>query len=272
LVDALGQYKILEKIGAGGVGDLYRARDTRTGRTVALDVVPPAVTADAERRARFLKQARASAKLSHPNIAALYEVGEDKGELFLAFEFTPGDTVKTILTHGPMNARRAIDLAAQVGDALADAHGWGVLHGDLRPGTIVETNKGRAKVRDFGLAPWTAGGPDRADAGEKTGAARPTGYQPPEQRAGRPIDERADVFSLGVVLFEMLSGKRPAADARPRLSTANPELHHEIDGILAKATAASPDDRYSCAATMVAELLAVLAILNDRASRQRLSQ
>jgi serine/threonine-protein kinase len=272
LVEALGQYKILEKNGAGSVGDLYRGRDTRTGRTVAIDVVPPAVSADPDRRGRFLKQAQAAAKLSHPNIAALYEVGEDQGEIFLAYEFTPGDTVRTILGQGPMNARRAIDLAAQIGDALADAHGWGVLHGDLRPENIVETNKGRAKVRDFGLAPWTVGGPDRGDATATTAPARSTTYQPPEQKAGRPIDERTDVYALGVVLFEMLAGKPPAADAKPQLSVGNPELHQEIDGILMKAMAGRPDDRYSCAATMVAELLAVLAILNDRATRQRLSQ
>jgi len=267
LVDALGQYKILEKIGAGGVGELYRARDTRTGRTVAIDVVPPAVAGDPGRRARFLKQAQVAAKLSHPNIAALYEVGEDKGEIFLAFEFTPGETVKTILTQGPMNARRAIDLAAQVGDALADAHGWGVLHGDLRPENIVETSKGRAKVRDFGLAVWTVGGSDRADTA--AGAVRPAAYRAPEQHAGKPIDERTDVFALGAVLFEMLAGRPPARDARPQLAIGNPELHQEIDAILAKAMAAKPDDRYTCAATMVAELLAVLAILNDRATRQR---
>jgi len=272
LVDALGQYKILDKIGAGGVGDLYRARDTRTGRTVALDVVPPVITADPGRRARFMKQAQAAAQLSHPNIAALYEVGEDNGEVFLAFEFTPGDTVRTILMQGPVNPRRAIDLAAQIGDALADAHGSGVLHGDLRPDNIIETSKGRAKVRDFGLSAWTVGGTERDPAKGKVEAARPLDYQSPEQRAGRPIDERADVFSLGAVLFEMLSGKRPAAATRPRLATGNPELHHEIDSILARAMAPDPENRYSCAATMVAELLAVLAILNDRASRMRLTQ
>jgi serine/threonine-protein kinase len=277
LVDALGQYRILERLSGpgvarvGGVGDLYRARDTRTGRTVALDVVPPAVAADPERRARFLTRARAAARLSHPNIAALYEVGEDKGEIFLAFEFAPGDTVKTILSHGPMNARRAIELAAQVGDGLADAHGWGILHGDLRPDNILETSKGRAKILDFGLAEWTIGGSDRADSAA-TPSQRPTAYLAPEQKAGRPVDERADVFSLGVVLYEMLAGKRPPEAARPALAAANPDLHQEIDAILAKAMAAKADDRYSCAATMVAELLAVLAILNERATRQRLTQ
>ena len=273
MVEALGQYKILERIGAGGVGDLYRARDTRTGRTVSLDVVPPAVTTDRERRVRFLKHAQAAAKLSHPNIAALYEVGEDKGEVFLAFEFTPGDTLKTILTHGPMNPRRAIELAVQVGDALADAHGWGIFHGDLRPDNIVETNKGRAKILNFGLAPWTVGGADRADSKGKAASTRATTYLSPEQKQGRAqIDERADIFSLGMVLFEMLAGRIPPDAGRPRLSTVNPELHQEVDEILSKALATSRDERYSCAATMVAELLAVLAILNDRASRQRSTQ
>ncbi|HYM24097.1 MAG TPA: protein kinase, partial [Vicinamibacterales bacterium] len=170
-----------------------------------------------------------------------------------------------ILKHGPMNARRAIELAAQIGDALADAHASGVFHGDLRPETVVETNKGRAKVLDTGLTPWSVGGPDRADTKGKPG--RPAGYQAPEQKAGNPIDERTDVFALGALLFEMLAGRLPPANAKPHLASLNPELHHEIDGILTKALAPEPDDRYSCAATMVAELLAVLAILNDRASR-----
>ncbi|HEV3140180.1 MAG TPA: serine/threonine-protein kinase [Vicinamibacterales bacterium] len=272
MVESLGQYKILEAIGAGGVGDLYRARDTRTGRTVALDVVPPAVAADENRRARFLRSARALAKLSHPNIAALYEVGEDQGELFLAFEFVQGDRLKTVLTHGAMNARRALELAVQIGDALADAHGYGVLHGDLRPDNLVETTKGHAKILDFGLAQWTVGGPDRADRTGKSAAARTHAYASPEQKSGRPIDERSDIFSFGVVLFEMLTGRLPTDTSPPRASSINPELHQELDGILGRALAKNLDDRYSCAATIVAELLAVLAILNDRATRQRLSQ
>ena len=272
MVETLGQYKILDKVGAGRVGDLYRARDTRTGRTVSLDVVPPAVTADPDRRARFLKHAQAAARLSHPNIAALYEVGEDQDLIFLASEFTPGDPLRAILAHGPINARRAIELAVQVGDGLADAHAWGILHGDLRPDTIVETHKGRAKILDFGLAPWTVGGADRADATSRTATARPTAYQPPEQKAGSPIDERADVFALGAILFQMLAGKLPPESGTTQLAPVNPDLHREIDAILCKALAPKLDDRYTCAATMVAELLAVLAILNDRATRQRLTQ
>src|SRR5207237_268196 len=164
-------------------------------------------------------------------------------------------------------------LAVQIGDALADAHGWSIVHGDLRPDNIVETNKGRVKVLDFGLAQWTVGGADRADSTSKAAKTRPTTYLSPEQKqSGVHIDERADIFSLGMVLFEMLAGRLPPDAGRPKLSTANPEGNQEIDEILSKALAANRDERYSCAATMVAELLAVLAILNDRASRQRLTQ
>jgi len=270
LVETLGQYKILERIDTGGgVGDLYRARDTRTGRTVSLDVVPPAVTADPDRRTRFLRHAQAAAKLSHPNIAALYEVGEDQGEVFLAFEFTPGETLKTVLTRGPMHARRALDLAVQIGDALADAHGWGILHGDIRPVNIVETTKGRAKVLDFGLAQWTVGGADRADTAAKSAAARGGAYASPEHKLGRPIDDRSDIFSFGVVLYEMLTGRLPSDGGTPAPSSINAELHHELDRILTKALQKTPDDRYSCAATLTAELLAVLAIVNERAIRAR---
>src|SRR5438552_1180098 len=122
MLDHLAQYKILERIGAGGMGEVYRARDTRVGRTVAIKVLPAAVADDPERRARFLREARASASLSHPNIAALYEIGEEQGHMFLAFEFVPGETLKVAIGGRPLNARRAVDLATQIADALADAH------------------------------------------------------------------------------------------------------------------------------------------------------
>src|SRR2546426_5669208 len=117
MIESLGQYKILDRIGAGGMGEVYRARDTRLGRTVAIKVLPEDVAQDPERRERFLREARASAALSHPNIAALYEVGEDQGRMFLAFEYVPGETLKTVIGGRPLNPRRAIDLATQIADA-----------------------------------------------------------------------------------------------------------------------------------------------------------
>src|ERR671931_649348 len=126
MLEQLGQYKILDRLGEGGMGEVYRARDTRLGRTVAIKVLPDAVADDADRRARFVREAQAAAALSHPNIAALYEIGEDRGRLFLVFEFVPGATLTTVIGGRPLNPRRAVDFAVQIADALADAHAAGI--------------------------------------------------------------------------------------------------------------------------------------------------
>ena len=158
MFENLGQYRILDRIGSGGLGEVYRARDTRFGSTVAIKVLPADLTSDSERREQLLSDARAAAALSHPNIATLYEIGEDQGHLFLVFEFVPGQTLKSIIGGRPMNPRRAIDLGVQIADALADAHAVDIVHGDLKPGNVIVTPKGNAKVLDFGLAGWTCGG------------------------------------------------------------------------------------------------------------------
>src|SRR5262245_31369032 len=197
----LGHYKILERIGAGGMGEVYRARDMRLGRTVAIKVVPDRVVApagaapggDDVRRERFLRDARAAAALSHPNIAALYEIGEDHGQLFLVFEFVPGDSLRTVIAGRPMNPARATGMAVQIADALADAHAAGVIHRDINPDNIIVTPKGNAKVLDFGLAGWTAGGAERDGAAMlDTGpgaASRTVAYLSPEQALGEAVDE-----------------------------------------------------------------------------------
>src|SRR5579862_9465889 len=220
MLETLGHYNVLDRIGAGGMGEVYRARDTRLGRTVAIKLLPAALAEDAERRDRLLKEARAAAALSHPNIAALYEIGEDAGRVFLVFEFVPGRTLDREIEGRPMNPRRALDLAAQIADALADAHAAGIVHRDIEPGNIIVTPKGRAKVLDFGLAKWTTGGAEREQAA--TTLATPAGtamgtvaYMSPEQALGEPVDHRSDIFSLGVVVFEMLTGRRPFEGATP---------------------------------------------------------
>src|SRR5476649_728644 len=139
MFETLGHYKILERIGAGGMGEVYRARDTRLGRTVAIKVLPADVADDPDRRERFLSEARATAALSHPNIAALYEIGEEEGHLYLVFEFVPGETLKNAMAGRPMNPRRAIDLATQIADALAEAHTEGIVHRDIKPANIMVT-------------------------------------------------------------------------------------------------------------------------------------
>ena len=285
MLDTLGQYKILDRIGVGGMGEVYRARDTRLGRTVAIKVLPEDVANDPDRRERFVREARATAALSHPNIAALYEIGEDQGHIFLVFEFVPGDTLQTIIAGRGLNPRRALDLAVQIADALADAHAEGIVHRDIKPGNIIVTPKGAAKILDFGLATWTAGGVEREQAGhETTRLATSAGttlgtvaYMSPEQALGEAVDQRTDVFSLGIVLFEMLTGRLPFSGPTstavalkivqaqaPVPSAINPSLPRELDLIVAKALAKSLDARYESAATLSAELRSIGAILDVR--------
>jgi len=280
MFETLGQYKILDRIGAGGMGELFRARDTRLGRTVAVKVVSAEVAADPARRERLLQDAQAATKLSHPNIATLYEVGEDQGQLFLAYEYVPGTTLNAVIGGNPLNPRRAIDFAVQIADALADAHVEGVVHRDLKPTNIIITPKDKAKILDFGLAAWTAGGAERERAAADTtaGASLATvAYMSPEQALGEKGDQRTDIFSLGAVLFEMLTGKVPFTGTTPSAvalqiiqapapaaSSLNPAVPAEADAIVARALAKSLDQRYESAVTLAAELRSVAAILDVR--------
>jgi serine/threonine protein kinase len=238
MLDTLGHYKILDRIGEGGLGVLYRARDTRLGRTVAIRVVHADITGDPDRLAGFLQAARASAAVSHPNIAALYEVGEDGGSHYLACEFVAGRPLRRLIAGSALNPRRAIDLTVQIADALADAQAGDGVHGDIRPDTIIVTTKGNAKLLDFGLASWTAGGRKRASK----------------------ADHQADVRALGAVFFEMLTGRPPSGSRAP--SEVDPHLPRELDPIVLKTLA--PDDSYQTSATLAAELRSVAAILDVR--------
>jgi TolB-like protein/predicted Ser/Thr protein kinase len=282
MIESLAHYKILGPIGAGGMGEVYRARDTRLGRTVAIKVLADEVANDPERRERLLQEARATAALSHPNIAALYEIGEDQGHQFLAFEYVPGETLKSVIAGRPLNPRRAIDLAVQLADALAEAHAEGVVHRDIKPENIIVTPKGHAKILDFGLATWTTSGAEREQAATMiaTGAGTALGtvaYMSPEQALGQPVDHRTDIFSLGIVMFEMLTGRLPfigptstavalqiVQASAPLPSSVNPEVPRELDAIVAKALAKSLDQRYETAASLAAELRSVGAILDVR--------
>ena len=289
MFETLGHYKILDRIGAGGIGEVYRARDTRLGRTVAIKVVKAEVANDPVRRGRFLQEARATAALSHPNIAALYEIGEDQDQLFLVFEYVPGETLKRVIAGRPLNPRRAVDLAVQIADALADAHAEGILHRDIKSGNIIVTPKGNAKILDVGLASWTAGGAERdlaAQAATMTNTAPGTtlgtvAYMSPEQALGERVDHRTDIFSLGIVMFEMLTGKLPftaptstalalqiVQAAAPVPSAINRSLPAELDTIVSKAMAKSLEQRYASAVTLAAELRSVGAILDVRSDIQ----
>jgi serine/threonine protein kinase len=282
MLETLAHYKILGRIGIGRMGELYRARDTRAGRTVALRVVAGEIAGDPERRQQFLKDARAAAALSHPNIAALYEIGEDQGRLFVVSEFVPGDTLRTLISGRPLNLRHALEHGIQLADALAEGHAAALLHHDIQPHNIIITPKGIAKFIDFGLGAWTSSGAERqriaSVAGDNAGSTHAVAYMAPEQVLGRPVDERSDVFALGVVLFEMFAGTPPplVPPARnaltaevlqmppPPPSALNPTLPRELDAIVLKMLARSLDDRYGAAATVAAELRSVEAMLDVR--------
>ena len=243
MFETLGHYKILERIGAGDMGEVFRARDTHHGRTVAVQVIVPSVATDPDQRARLFEDARVAAALSHPNIAMLYECAEDQGQLFLVYEHVPGNTLKRTIDGAPLNPRRAVDLAVQIADALADGHAAGVVHRNLTSETVMVTPKGNAKVVDFGLAAWV-----KAD--------------------DEPVDHRRDIFAFGAVMFEMLTGTPPPASGAPPLSARNRSLPVELDGIVARALAADPGRRYESAATIAAELRSVGALLDARSDAQ----
>ena len=248
MIDALGQYKILELAGAGTLGEVYRARDNRVGRTVAITVVTDQIASNPGLRKEFLRQARAAAALSHPNIVTLYEVGDDDdGGLYLIYEFVEGQTLKTIIAGRPLNVRRAVDLAGQIAEALAEAHAADLVHGAMTADTIVVTPKGHAKIRDFGLATFSQAATATAGASNRA----------PDD----PNAYLADFFSLGVILFEMLTGSAPVPGAGVP-SAINRSLPREIDPIVAKALGKSGG--YESAATLAAELRAVGAMLDVR--------
>ena len=211
----LGPYEILSSIGAGGMGEVFRARDTRLDREVALKVLPTSVAADVDRLRRFEQEARASAALDHPNILVVHDVGSDNGVPYVISELLEGHTLRHSLDGGALPARKATDYAAQIASGLAAAHDRGIVHRDLKPENVFVTKDGRAKILDFGLAKLVApsSGASQAtalqtDPGMVLGTA---GYMSPEQLRGEDVDARSDIFSLGAMLYEMYAGRRAFA-------------------------------------------------------------
>ncbi len=267
----ISHYRIIEKLGEGGMGVVYRAEDTRLERTVALKFLSPDMTRDASATERFVQEAKAAAALNHPNICTVHEIDEADGRTFIAMECVEGENLKVKITSGTLELNEAVDVAAQVAEGLAAAHERGIVHRDIKPANIVVTPGSRAKIMDFGLVRM-AGGAQLTRLGTTVGTVA---YMSPEQARGETVDHRTDIWSLGVVLYEMLTGKRPFTGDRDQtviysILNDDPEsitshvsgVPPEIAGILVKALAKDPTARYQSAGNLAADL---------KAFRQRLT-
>ena len=264
----LGPYEILSPLGAGGMGEVYRAKDPRLGRDVAVKVLPASFSADPDRLRRFEQEARAAGVLNHPNITAVYDIGTHDGAPYVVQELLEGETLRTALSGGRMAQRKAIDYALQIAHGLAAAHEKGIVHRDLKPENLFVTNAGRVKILDFGLAKLTMNEarPDATSLPTATGATEPgvvlgtLGYMSPEQVKGKPADARSDIFSFGAILYEMLAGRRAfhgdsAAETMsailreepPDLSVTNQAVSPGLDRIVRHAIEKSPEQRFHSA-------------------------
>ena len=278
---SLGPYEILEQLGKGGMGEVWLAEDTRLGRRVAIKVLPAELAGDTDRCIRFEQEAKAAAALNHPNIAAIHDVGvtadEDPPTRYMVQEYLEGETLRELLERGPLPFERAMRLAIEIGEGLKAAHRSQIVHRDLKPENIFVTPDGHAKILDFGLAKLVEGGmfpnnelsisPTVTVAGQILGTA---GYMSPEQVRGEEVDERADLFALGCVLYEMITGKRAFGgenvhDTLSRILSREPEpIDEEASGVrlgwsLDKLLAKDPDERYQSAADVVVDLRRALA-------------
>jgi serine/threonine protein kinase/Tol biopolymer transport system component len=286
----LGSYRVLSILGRGGMGEVYLAEDSRLGRKVALKLLPSSFTHDAERLARFEREARTASGLNHPNILTIYEVGSFDGRQFIAAEYVEGETLRQRQTHRGLKLTQVLDLAIQVSSALAAAHQAGIVHRDIKPENIMLRSDGYAKVVDFGLAKLTQAAKASTDTSlstmlqvdTDTGVVMgTTAYMSPEQARGLALDARTDIWSLGVVLYEMLSGATPfkgdtasdlivsilERDPPPLITT--PLLPSELDWIVRRALRKDREERYQTARELLGDLRALKQQLDFTAQKER---
>ena len=254
-IAVIEHYNLLERLEPAGPGELFRARDTKLGRTVVVRLLPAGFTA-ADARDEFIEKARGLVALSHPNITTVFDVGEHEGQIYLVFEFLKGQSLRFEMGGRPINVRRAMDLAISMADAIADAHACGYVHGGLSPESVVITTKGNAKIPAFALA--------SRDGFASATDARLHDYDSPEEARDLASDERSDIYSVGAMLFEMLTGRRPLHRGAAAPSATNSHVPKELDDVVLKAVAPNPDSRYQSAATFAAELRSIGAILDVR--------
>src|SRR6266496_4131683 len=274
----LGPYELLAPLGAGGMGEVYRARDTRLGRDVAIKVLPSSLSADHDRLRRFEQEACAAGALNHPNILIVHDIGTHEGSPYVVSELLEGETLRQRISGTPLAQRRVLDYALQIAHGLAAAHEKGIVHRDLKPDNIFITNDGRVKILDFGIAKLTQpdGGQSQTEIPTRRVDTDPgivlgtVGYMSPEQVRGRPVDQRADIFSFGAILYEMLSGRRAfhgesAAETMsailkedpPELSETNHNVSPALERLVNHCLEKNPEARFHSASDLAFALEAL---------------
>ena len=259
----LGSYKLISRLGAGGMGEVWRAEDTRLQRFVAIKILSEHIANDPEWKARFLREARTIAQMNHPNIATIYSIEQEGETFFIAMELVEGESLATVLAQGKLEPREAVRILRQVAEALAEAHEKGVVHRDVKPDNII-VSKRVVKVLDFGIAKQlvsTTESPTLTQGGMIVGTPF---YMSPEQALGRPVDARSDIFSLGVVLYEALAGKRPFEGEAvtetmmniimtepPDLAVIAPAVPPSLAAVVRRALQKKPENRFPTAGELV---------------------
>ncbi|MEQ1758459.1 MAG: serine/threonine-protein kinase [Vicinamibacterales bacterium] len=257
-IGTIAHYNLLEALERSGPGELFRARDTVRGRTVIIRRLPLGF-ATREERSRIEEAARALSAISHPNVIRLFEVGDDQGRLFFVFEHLKGQSLRNELGGHVLRVRRAVQLAVQIADAVADAHAAGYVHAGLSPESVVITARGHAKIPAHELA---------CRYGFDSGATPPRlrDYPSPEEAAGQAADERSDVFSVGAMLYEMLTARRPGVRGAALPSAANSHVPKVLDDVTLRAVAPNPERRHPTAPALVRDLRGVAALLDKQGS------
>src|SRR3954470_5938255 len=272
----IGPYEIQAPLGAGGMGEVYRAQDTRLDRAVAVKVLPSSFAFDPDRLRRFEQEARSVAALNHPNILSVHDMGTHEGTPYMVCELLEGETLRERLRDAVLSSRKAVEYGIQIAHGLAAAHEKGIIHRDLKPENIFVTKDGRVKLLDFGLAKPTAvataaGNSPTMTVGSEAGSVLGTvGYMSPEQVRGKAADQRSDLFSFGVVLYEMIAGKRAfTGDSSvevmnailksdpPELSSSDRNVPTALDRIVRRCLEKNPEERFQSARDVAFALDAV---------------